>query len=193
MRDEQCAIFWLDNGCQNVLDAETPLIVRFRVFQYYLRFYRLFISDGHLRHAHLCVNPPLQMQSLDPTYPLYSVLSFLGFIVVLIPFSWHLQAWNAGTCAYMFWVSFACLVEFINSLVWAGNLFNNIPVWCDICSYFPPLYIIVRVLTFHILLATKFLLGAGVGIVASALCISRRLYSIASVQSVAASHIDVSA
>ena len=80
--------------------------------------------------------PTIPMQSLDPTYPLYSVLSFLGFVVVLIPFSWHLQAWNTGTCAYMFWVSLACLIEFVNSLVWAGNLFNPIPVWCDIGNYF---------------------------------------------------------
>ena len=80
------------------------------------------------------------MHSLDPTYPLYSLLSFLGFLVALIPFSWHLQAWNAGTCAYMFWVSFACLIEFVNSLVWAGNLKNNIPVWCDISNHFSPLH-----------------------------------------------------
>jgi multidrug transporter EmrE-like cation transporter len=79
-------------------------------------------------------------QSLDPTYPLYSVLSFLGFVVSLIPFSWHLQAWNVGTCAYMFWVSFACLREFVNSVVWAGNLDNNIPVWCDISNHFPLLH-----------------------------------------------------
>ena len=83
------------------------------------------------------------MQSQDPTYPLYSVMSFLGFVVVLIPFSWHLQAWNAGTCAYMFWVSFACLIEFINSLIWSGNLYNNIPVWCDICKH--PLTLSFRV------------------------------------------------
>ena len=132
-------------------------------------------------------------QSLDPTYPLYSLLSFLGFVVVLIPFSWHLQAWNAGTCAYMFWVSFACLIEFVNSLVWAGSLHNNIPVWCDISSYFLPLYYRSRSDLSYFFLATKFLLGAGVGIVASALCISRRLYAIASIQTVSTSHIDVSA
>ena len=97
-------------------------------------------NDGHERYAHRCVNPPPPMHSFDPTYPLYSVLSFLGFVVVLIPFSWHLQASNVGTCAYMFWVSFACLIEFVNSLVWAGNLDNNIPVWCDIGTCFPPLH-----------------------------------------------------
>ena len=124
------------------------------VVYYYLRFYRLLINDGQQpRCSPSCQPPP--MHSLDPTYPLYSVLSFLGFVVVLIPFSWHLQAWNAGTCAYMFWVSFACLIEFVNSLVWAGNLFDTIPVWCDISNYFSLHYIIVRVLTFSYFFSYK--------------------------------------
>jgi Pheromone A receptor len=112
--------------------------------------------DGQHRGYSPSCQPTPPMQSLDPTYPLYSVLSFLGFVVVLIPFSWHLQAWNAGTCAYMFWVSFACLIEFVNSLVWAGNLFNTIPVWCDISNYFSFIhYIIVRVLTFLLFFSNK--------------------------------------
>ncbi|KAL0952925.1 hypothetical protein HGRIS_007139 [Hohenbuehelia grisea] len=99
-------------------------------------------------------------QSLDPTYPLFPICAFLGFLVSLIPLPWHIQAWNAGTCMYMFWTAISCLIEFVNSLVWKGNIENPAPVWCDISS--------------------KLLLGAGIGIPASALCISRRLYSIAS-------------
>lgn len=108
--------------------------------------------------------------SNDPTYPLFPVLSFLGFVVAIIPFPWHLQAWNSGTCAFMIWTSLACLVEFINSILWAGNVKNNLPIWCDISS--------------------KFLLGAGVGITASTLCISRRLHTIATVQNVSISRSD---
>ncbi|KAL6308805.1 putative fungal pheromone GPCR, STE3-type [Sparassis latifolia] len=93
-------------------------------------------------------------------YPLFSVFAFIGFVVGLIPFSWHIQAWNAGTCVYMIWSSFACLIEFVDSIVWYGNTKNYAPVWCDI--------------------STKFLIGAGVGIPASSLCINRRLYKIAS-------------
>ncbi|EGN92607.1 hypothetical protein SERLA73DRAFT_79423 [Serpula lacrymans var. lacrymans S7.3] len=100
---------------------------------------------------------------VDP-YPLFSVFSFIGFVVALIPLPWHFQAWNAGTCCYMIWVSLSCLIEFVNSVVWHGNAINWAPVWCDISS--------------------KFLLGAGVGIPASSLCIIRRLYNIATVQSV---------
>ncbi|KAI0789239.1 STE3-like pheromone receptor [Abortiporus biennis] len=99
----------------------------------------------------------------DP-YPLFSVFSFLGFVVALIPFPWHLQAWNAGTCMYMLWTAFASLIQFVNSILWHGNADIKATVWCDI--------------------ATKFIIGAGVGIPASSLCINRRLYKIATVQAV---------
>lgn len=103
----------------------------------------------------------------DPTYPLFPVVSFLGFVVAFVPLSWHLQAWNAGTCIYMFWAGFASLIQFVDALVWHGNAVNKIPVWCDI--------------------TTKFIIGAGVGIPAASLCINRRLYSIAAVQQTALS------
>ncbi|EAU87370.1 pheromone receptor [Coprinopsis cinerea okayama7 len=98
--------------------------------------------------------------SSDPTYPLYSVFSFIGFILVCIPFWWHIQAWNAGTCAFMIWTALSCLIGFINSLVWKGNALNPAPVWCDISS--------------------KIMIGVSIGIPAATLCISRRLYCITS-------------
>nr|VWO99368.1 Pheromone receptor CPRa1p [Ganoderma boninense] len=100
------------------------------------------------------------MQSTDPTYPLFPLSAFLGFVLALVPFPWHLQAWNAGTCIFMVWASCASLIQFVDSLVWRGNMINSAPVWCDI--------------------STKFLIGAGVGIPAASACISRRLYKIAS-------------
>ncbi|KAI0698257.1 pheromone A receptor-domain-containing protein [Cytidiella melzeri] len=106
----------------------------------------------------------------DPTYPLFSVFAILGFVLGLVPLPWHLQAMNAGTCIYMLWASIASLIQFVNSLVWNGNINNVAPVWCDF--------------------ATKFLVGAGVGIPASSLCINRRLYNIASVRAVSISHQD---
>ncbi|KAI0830080.1 putative fungal pheromone GPCR, STE3-type [Trametes gibbosa] len=96
----------------------------------------------------------------DPTYPFFPVVAFLGFILALVPFPWHLQAWNAGTCIFMVWASLASLIQFVDSIVWNGNAINSAPVWCDI--------------------STKFLIGAGVGIPAASACISRRLYKIAS-------------
>ena len=73
------------------------------------------------------------MQSIDPSYPLFPVFAFLGFFLTLIPFPWHLQAWNAGTCVFMIWASFSSLIQFVNSLIWRGNMINSAPVWCDIC------------------------------------------------------------
>ena len=73
-------------------------------------------------------------RSHDPTYPLYPILSFLGFVVCLIPLPWHIQAWNSGTCAFMIWTAISCLIGFVNSLVWTGNVNNLAPVWCDICE-----------------------------------------------------------
>ncbi|KAG2335733.1 STE3-domain-containing protein [Suillus weaverae] len=97
--------------------------------------------------------------SVNPTYPLLPVISFLGFFLILIPFPWHLQGWNAGTCVYMIWGAISCLIQFVNSIIWRNSALNVAPVWCDI--------------------STKLLIGASIGIPASALCISRRLYSIA--------------
>lgn len=72
----------------------------------------------------------------DSTYPLFPIISFIGFIIALIPLPWHLQAWNSGTCYYMMWASLACLNQFVNSVVWAGNAVNWAPIWCDICWFF---------------------------------------------------------
>ncbi|KAJ3973665.1 pheromone receptor [Lentinula raphanica] len=104
------------------------------------------------------------MPSSDPTFPLFSIFAFVGFVLTVIPLPWHFQAWNSGTCAFMLWVGSFCLVLFINSLIWADNALNTIPVWCDISS--------------------QILAGAGVGIPASTLCITRRLYRLTSTQTV---------
>ncbi|KAI6110416.1 pheromone A receptor-domain-containing protein [Pisolithus croceorrhizus] len=106
----------------------------------------------------------------NPTYPLFPVSAFLGFIVVLIPLPWHLQAWNSGTCMYIAWTALGCLLHFVNSVVWRNNALNVAPVWCDI--------------------STKLFIGAGVGIPAAGLCISRRLYKIAVIKSVAVTRED---
>ncbi|KAF8656121.1 hypothetical protein AX16_002759 [Volvariella volvacea WC 439] len=98
----------------------------------------------------------------DPTYPLYPILAFFGFVLSLIPLPWHVQAWNSGTCAFMLWTGTICLAYFINSLVWRGSVENVAPVWCDI--------------------STKLTIGVSVGIPAAILCISRRMYKITTLQ-----------
>ncbi|KAF8630091.1 hypothetical protein AX17_005489 [Amanita inopinata Kibby_2008] len=67
----------------------------------------------------------------------------------------------------MLWTSIACLNQFVNSVVWAGNVINYAPWWCEI--------------------SIRILMGASVGIPASSLCIVRRLYTISRVNAVAMS------
>ncbi|RDB18297.1 Pheromone B alpha 3 receptor [Hypsizygus marmoreus] len=98
----------------------------------------------------------------DPAYPAFSVFSFLGFVLVLIPLPWHFQAWNSGTCLFMIWTAIGSLNLFINSIIWHNNAIDWAPVWCDI--------------------STRLTVGLSVAIPAASLCINRRLYKIASCQ-----------
>nr|AVI69657.1 pheromone receptor [Cyclocybe aegerita] len=100
------------------------------------------------------------------TYPneVFTAFAFIGFLMCAIPFPWHFEAWNTGTCLYMAWTGLACLNQFINSIIWHDNAINWAPVWCDISA--------------------KFIVGTAVAIPAASLCINRRLYHIASVRSV---------
>ncbi|KAI0056903.1 STE3-domain-containing protein [Artomyces pyxidatus] len=70
----------------------------------------------------------------DPTYPLFPIFAFLGFLVTIIPLPWHLEAMNSATCYFMLWSSIACLNQFVNSVVWHGSVLNVAPVWCDIST-----------------------------------------------------------
>ncbi|KAJ6542964.1 pheromone A receptor-domain-containing protein [Mycena capillaripes] len=94
----------------------------------------------------------------------FSMFAFLGFLCSAIPLPWHLEAWNTGTCLYMIWTALACLVFFVNSIVWSHNTIDWSPAWCD--------------------LSTHFVNGFNLAIPACSLCINRRLYQIASVRSV---------
>ena len=70
-------------------------------------------------------------------FPFFPIVSALGFVLVLIPLPWHLEAWNSGTCYYMIWTALACLNSFVNSIVWADDALNRAPIWCDICTCHP--------------------------------------------------------
>ena len=127
----------------------------------------------------------------DPTYPLFPIFAFLGFILVLTPLPWHFQAWNAGTCLYMIWAAIGCLNQFVNSVVWHGNALNPAPIWCDICEYFSYYHMPDLVLNID-QLASRILVGGAVAIPAASLCINRRLYKIATATTLTNSRQDVS-
>ncbi|KAI0061262.1 fungal pheromone STE3G-protein-coupled receptor, partial [Artomyces pyxidatus] len=91
----------------------------------------------------------------------FSACSFIGFIVSIVPFYWHARGTNVGTCLFMFWSSLGCLNLFIDSCIWKGNTMDVAPVWCDI--------------------STRVLIAQNIGIPASILCITRRLYMLTDV------------
>ncbi|KAJ7436617.1 pheromone A receptor-domain-containing protein [Mycena latifolia] len=90
----------------------------------------------------------------------FSAFAFVGFLCSAIPLPWHLEGWKTGTCLYMLWTALASLVFFVDSIVWSNNMID----WSPACTYF--------------------LNGFNLAIPACSLCISRRLYQIASVRSV---------
>ncbi|KAF7327402.1 Pheromone B alpha 1 receptor [Mycena kentingensis (nom. inval.)] len=94
----------------------------------------------------------------------FSAVAFTGFVLSMIPLPWHLEAFNVGTVLYMLWTGLACLVLFINSIVWHNNVIDWSPTWCDI--------------------STHFMNDFNLAIPATSLCINRRLYQIASVRTV---------
>jgi pheromone a factor receptor len=105
----------------------------------------------------------------------FSALSFISFVVVSVPFAWHLEARNIATCLYISWVSISSLVYFVNSVVWDGNIVDWSPVWCDIsktsfCEFRSVWLIAVDLKGGRITLATN------VAVPATCLCIQRRLY-----------------
>lgn len=95
---------------------------------------------------------------------LYAAFSFVGFVFCAVPFYWHLQAWNTGTCMYMAWVGVACLIQCINAIVWNNNMIIRATVYCDI--------------------VTRIQVAMNVAIPACSLCINRRLYKIATTKAV---------
>jgi len=90
----------------------------------------------------------------------FTVFSGIGVVIAVVPLYWHLESWNVGTCMYMIWTALACLVHFVDSIVWSGNAINWAPAWCDI--------------------SVRIQLGVAVALPACGLCIIRRLYYIAS-------------
>lgn len=127
---------------------------------------------------------------IDPTFPFFPIMAGLGFLLVLVPLPWHLEAWNSGTCYYMMWTALACLNQFVNSIVWSNDALNRAPVWCDICELQTAFSFVFGPLTPFT--ATRITLAAAFGIPASALCIMRRLYAISRVHAVSGTHTEAS-
>jgi len=99
-----------------------------------------------------------------PPNEVYTAFSFIGFVLCAIPFYWHLEAWNTGTCLYMAWAGIGCLVQCVNSIIWNNNVIIRAKVYCDI--------------------AIRIQVALNVAIPACSLCINRRLYKITNMKAV---------
>lgn len=68
------------------------------------------------------------------SYPALPTLGLIAAILVLIPLPRQLQARYIPTIALTWWLFGTCVFESVNAIVWAGNVKNSLPVWCDICK-----------------------------------------------------------
>lgn len=58
--------------------------------------------------------------------------AFVAAVLVLIPLPWHWRAKNIATLSMIAWLFISNIIFAINSVIWAGNVMNVAPVWCDI-------------------------------------------------------------
>ncbi|KZV71040.1 STE3-domain-containing protein [Peniophora sp. CONT] len=106
------------------------------------------------------------MGAVDPTYPLLPIAKFLsaGMLLVVLLNSFIRQKWNLGVIFLCFWLLVESLIDGVNTVVWSDNGDVKLYAYCDIASR-------LQMMTFAVKpMAT--------------LIITRRLYLIASLQSV---------
>jgi len=68
-------------------------------------------------------------------YPQLPLIAFLSAFLVLVPLPSHWRAHNVATLALIFWLFFTNVIYGVNAIVWAGNVNDYIPVWCDISEH----------------------------------------------------------
>jgi pheromone a factor receptor len=62
------------------------------------------------------------------------VFSTISFVAVLLPSPWHWRVKNVATLALIFWLALANLNAIINTALWANNVVDWSPGFCDICA-----------------------------------------------------------
>ena len=132
-----------------------------------------------------------QQADMTASNTAFTVFSGIGFFLAVVPLYWHLESWNVGTCMYMIWTALACLVHFVDSIVWSGNAINWAPAWCDICTFTTNPFGRFLSLTNQLYPAIRVQIAVMVAWPACALCIVRRLYYIASPAAVTTTRAEV--
>ena len=72
---------------------------------------------------------PIQEQPMHPELPLASIVVAL---LVLLPLPAQLRARNIALITLLISTSILNIIYVINSLVWAENIRDTAPIWCDI-------------------------------------------------------------
>ncbi|VDB95833.1 unnamed protein product [Peniophora sp. CBMAI 1063] len=106
------------------------------------------------------------MRAADPTYPLYPIASALAsaMLLVVLVNSFIRQSWNLGVAFLCFWLFVELLTATINHVVWSDNADVKLYIYCDIVTHTQMITYIVKPM--------------------ATLIITRRLYLIASLQTV---------
>ena len=78
----------------------------------------------------------LATATMDPTFPLVPVINFVSALLVLIPFTIGLlcRSWNLGVWVSALWIIEQSISTGVNTILWANNVDDLAPVWCDICQ-----------------------------------------------------------
>ncbi|PPQ96640.1 hypothetical protein CVT26_010680 [Gymnopilus dilepis] len=93
-------------------------------------------------------------------YPELPIFAFISAALVIIPLPWHWRARNVATIAIMLWLFVVNVIYGINSIIWAGNVNDPAPVWCDI--------------------TTKIVVGASYALPLATLCVCKHLEMVSS-------------
>ncbi|VDB95832.1 unnamed protein product [Peniophora sp. CBMAI 1063] len=106
------------------------------------------------------------MRAADPTYPLYPIASALAsaMLLVVLMNSFIRQSWNLGVAFLCFWLFVENFTGTINHIVWSDNAAVKLYIYCDIVTHTQSITYIVKPM--------------------ATLIITRRLYLIASLQTV---------
>jgi len=106
---------------------------------------------------------------------------FLAAALVLVPLPRQVRARNIATIAMIFWLSSFCFTLAIDATIWAGNVKNSAPLWCDISKYRSHCGIMLSVtypLESLFFTAIKLKSGTYIALSAASLCICKHLESL---------------
>ena len=123
------------------------------------------------------------MAAVDPTYPLLPVTSFIAatLLLTLLITGFARQSWNLGVAFLCFWLSLENLTYGVNAVLWSDNAEVKLYVYCDIGASSRPCLESSRFTqsraVSHLQLVTYVVRPM------ATLLITRRLYLIASLQS----------